>query len=222
MSLGVDVLGKDALEGLGEVLQVGRVELGVELHALLGLLLVDGVLEELAVDAHNDVGEHLDEAAVGVPAEALVVCLLDEAEDGAVVQAEVQDRVHHAGHGEGRAGADGDQERVVLVAELLAHALLEVLAIFVDLVENALGPDVARAGVGDAGLAGDGESRRNGKADVSHLGKVGALAASDPLGLVDGLTGNLGDVVAGFVVTEAIYVLLSHVAPSLARLPCRV
>ena len=100
VSLGVDVDGEDLLEGLGEVLQVLGGELGVELDALLGLLLVDGVLEEVTVDAHDDVGEHLDEAAVGVPGKALVAGLLDEAVDGDVVEAEVEDGIHHAGHGE--------------------------------------------------------------------------------------------------------------------------
>ena len=220
--LGVDVLREDAFEGLGQVLEVVSGELGVELDALLGLLLVDGVLEQLAVDAHDDVGEHLDEAAVGVPREALVVRLLDEAVDGLVVKAEVQDRVHHARHGERGAGTDRDQQRIVGVADPLAHALLEVLAILVDLVEDAVRPDVARAGVGNAGLAGDGESRRNGQADVGHLGEVRALAARNPLGLVNALAGDLGNVVTVFVNAEFVHVLFSHLTPLIVFPWCEV
>ena len=214
--LGVDVVGEDLLEGLDEVLEVVSVQLGVELDALLGLLGGDGVLEELAGDAHDDVGEHLDEAAVGVVGEARVLGLLDEALDGVVVQAEVEDGVHHAGHGERGAGAHGDEQRVLGVAELLAHALLEVLAVLVDLVEDALRPHVAGAGVGDAGLARDGEAGRDGQADVGHLGEVGALAARDPLGLGDGLARDLGHVVAVGVEAKAVYVLFCHFSPLLS------
>ena len=210
---GVDVIGEDLLERDDEVLEVVGVELGVELRAALGLLGVDGILEELAIDAHDNAREHLDEAAIGVVAKAGVAGLLDEALDGVVVEAEVEDRVHHAGHGEGRAGANGDEQRVVLVAELLAHALLEVLAVGVNLVKDAVGPDVAGRRIGDAGLAGNGESRRNGKADVGHLRQVGALAAGDPLRLVDGSAGNFGHVVAVLVLSEAVHVLLRHFTP---------
>lgn len=211
--LWVDVVGEDLLEGNDEVLEVIGVELGVELHAALGLLGVDGILEELAIDAHDDVGEHLDEAAVGVVAKAGVAGLLDETLDGVVIEAKVKDGVHHAGHGEGGARANGDEQRVVLVAELLAHALLKVLAVDVDLVENAVGPNVTSGRVSDAGLAGNGESRRNGKADVGHLRQVGALAAGDPLRLVDGSAGNFGHVVAVLVLSEAVHVLLRHFTP---------
>ena len=100
MRLGIDVFRKDPLECLGEFLEVLRGEVRVKLDALLGFLLVDGVLEELSLDAHDDAREHLDEAAIGVPGEALVVGLLDESLDRLVVEAEVEDGIHHARHGE--------------------------------------------------------------------------------------------------------------------------
>ena len=61
------------------VAQVAGVEVGVQARA--GRLLggVEGMVEALAVDVHHDAPEHLDEAAVGVPAEALVVGQRDEA-----------------------------------------------------------------------------------------------------------------------------------------------
>ena len=214
MSLGVDVDGEDVLEGLDKVLEVVCIELGVELDALLGLLLVDGLLEEVAVDAHDDVGEHLDETTVGIVGEALVAGLLDEALDRDVVETKVEDRVHHAGHREGGTGADGDEKRILGVTELLAHALLEVLASGVDLVEDAVLPGVAGVGILDAGLAGDREARRHGKANLGHLGEVGALAADDPLGLVDGLAGGLGGVDAIDAGTEAVHMLFSHLHSS--------
>ena len=178
---GVHVLGEDLLELAHELLQVLGGEVGVGRSAAGVLHGRDGVLEQIAVEVHDHVGEHLDEAAVGVPGEARVLGLGDEAVDGLVVQAEVQHRVHHAGHGHRRAGAHGHEQRVGRIADLLAHAGLEVLAILLDGVERAFGPRVARVGVLHAGLARDGESGRHGQPDVGHLGEVRALAAEDRL-----------------------------------------
>ena len=181
MGLGRDVLGEDLLELGHELLEVVGREVGVgggAAHVLHGR---DGVLEQVAVKPHDHVGEHLDEAAVGVPGETGIVGLLDQAVDGLVVQTQVQHRVHHARHGHRRAGAHGHEQRVVGIADLLAHAALEVLAVGLDGVERALGPGVAGAGVLHAGLARDGEAGRHGKPDVGHLGEVGALAAEDRL-----------------------------------------
>ena len=93
------VLGDDFLEGLG-------VELGVELHLALLLLAVEHFFKCVLGDVEHDAAEHLDEAAIGVVGEARIVSELGEAGDGFVVEAEVEDGVHHAGHGELCAGAD--------------------------------------------------------------------------------------------------------------------
>ena len=66
-------------------------------------------------------------AAVAVVGEAGVAGLLGQALDGGVGQAEVEDGVHHAGHRQRGAGADGDQQRVGRVAELLADLGLHLL-----------------------------------------------------------------------------------------------
>ncbi len=72
-----DVLGEDALELGDEFLQVFRGKVGVGLHAAHRLHGVDGVLEQVAVKPHDDVREHLDEAAIAIPREAgLSVCLM--------------------------------------------------------------------------------------------------------------------------------------------------
>ena len=55
-----------------ELAQVGGVEIDVGAHAAVELGPVERVLEQVAVDAHHDVAEHLHEPAVGVEREALV------------------------------------------------------------------------------------------------------------------------------------------------------
>ena len=56
------------------------------------------VLERLVLDAHRGRAEHVDQAAIAVVGEPGVAGLLGQALDRGVGQAEVQDRVHHAGH----------------------------------------------------------------------------------------------------------------------------
>ena len=78
-------------------------EVGVERVALAVLVVLEDVLEVVAVDVEHDVRIHLDEAAIAVVGEALVAGGLGERDDGFVVQAEIEDRVHHARHRGARA-----------------------------------------------------------------------------------------------------------------------
>jgi hypothetical protein len=107
------------------VLLLGHVEGLVE-----AVVLDDGsvlALDRIGRDVQDDPAEHRDEAAVGVPAEALIAADGDEALEGRLVEAEVEDRVHHARHRELGAGADRDEERVLRIAEALARLLLDDL-----------------------------------------------------------------------------------------------
>ena len=118
----------------------------------------------------------------------------DKALNGIVVKAQVEDRVHHAGHRERSARANRHEQRVGGVAELLAAAGLEVGLGGNDLIECALGPDVTGTGILDTGLASNGKATGNRQADAAHLGKVCAFAAKHEVhGLVAlGDTGALG------------------------------
>ena len=170
------VLGHDLAEGV-------RGEVGVLLHAA-GLLLtledgLEGVLVEvgLALQAEDDIAVHGDEAAVGVVGEALVAGAAGEALHGFVVDAEVEDGVHHAGHGDACAGADRNQQGIVGVAEAGAHDRLDVGDAGADLLVEAVRVLLAVRVEGAADLGGDGEAGGNGDAEAAHLGEAGALAA---------------------------------------------
>jgi hypothetical protein len=67
----------------------------------------------------HHVAEHLDQAAIGVIGKAGIIAALGQRFDGLVVEAEVQNGVHHAGHGELCAGANRNQQRIVARAQLL-------------------------------------------------------------------------------------------------------
>ena len=133
------------------------------------------------LDAEDDVAVHLDEPAVAVPREPLVPGPAGQGRDGLVVEAEVEDRVHHAGHRVPGAGADRDEQGVLEVAEAGAHLRLD---------RGHAGRDLGlegrriRAPVGvvvGADLGRDRESGGNRKPDPAHLGQIGALAAEQRL-----------------------------------------
>ena len=186
--LGARILGEvlaglfldDALEGVDEALEVLGGQLGVALHAALGLEVVEGVGEEVAVDVEDGLAEHLDEAAVGVPREALVTANGCEAENGLIVEADVQDGFHHAGHGELCAASHGDQERVGGVAEVAAHLILDAAQGAGDLGGKCLG-NGRLLEVCAARLGGDREAGGNRQAELRHLGEVRSLASEQVL-----------------------------------------
>jgi len=70
-------------------------ELNVELDAALGLDRGQRVLEVAVARAQHHVGVHVHQAAVAVVREALVGVAL-QVLDHCVVEAQVEDRVHHA------------------------------------------------------------------------------------------------------------------------------
>lgn len=97
---------------------------------------------------------------------------------GFFIQAEVQNRVHHAGHGFTGAGTHGHQQgHSFRIAELAPQDLLHSGNAFLDLRVKLGGISAAVIVVVSANLRRDGESGRDRKADAGHFRKVGALAA---------------------------------------------
>ncbi len=174
------VLGDRALEGLDQLAQVVDAEVGVGLGAAVLLHRVQGAGEDLRLDAQHGGAEHLEQPAVGVHREALVGALRGQAADGLVVEADVEDRLHHPGHRELRAGADADQQGVGRVAEPASHRVLERLQPLVDLTVETLGY-VALLQVRATRLGRDREAGRDREPEVGHLREVGALATEEVL-----------------------------------------
>ena len=149
----------------------------VKLNALLLFHFVDELFKILLTDLHDDVGEHLDKAAVAVPRPAGVLRLRGERLDDLLVEAEVENRIHHARHRRARAGADRNEKRVLGVAELLPGGLLELVDIFHHLSDDVVADLLAVIVVTRAGLGRDRKTLGDGEPQSRHLGEVGALAA---------------------------------------------
>ena len=163
-------------------------QLGIEREAALLLLQLQDFLEAVVLDAEHDVAEHLDEATVAVIGEAGVAALLYQALDRFVVKAEVEHRVHHAGHGDPCARTDGHEQRIGRIAKTVPGGFLDVGQALRDLLVQivGIGTHLGKAG---AGFGGDGEAGRHRQADRCHLCEIGALAAKQVAHVRAALTG---------------------------------
>ena len=57
------------------------------------------ILARALLNAHDNVTIHLKEAAVAVVSKALVFTAFGQSADGSIIEAEVEDGVHHSRHG---------------------------------------------------------------------------------------------------------------------------
>ena len=99
--------------------------------------------------------------------------------DGFIVKTEIEDGIHHAGHGERGSGSHGHQQGVIGITQALAHALFEIARSRIYLVKHALLPFVAAVRISHACFASDGKARRNGQTQARHLGKISPLTPKD-------------------------------------------
>ena len=153
-----------------------RSETNVGLDADAFLHGVEVLVEIFVVDAERYFTEQLDEAAIRVIGEAFVAGLLDKAFERFGVETQIQDRIHHTGHRQGRSRAYGDEQRIGAAAEGFARDFLEVVDLRPHLGHEALGQRVA-VQVFETGLGCDHESGRHVEADLRHFAEIGALAA---------------------------------------------
>ncbi len=167
----------DLLEPGGNPPPVVGSEVGVarDPGALPGLR--QHLLERFVGDLHHHRAEHLHQPAVAVEGEARIAGETLESRRDLVVEADVEHRVHHAGHREARSRAAGDEQRIRDVAEALAGHLLEAREGREHLVPEAVGESLAALEIGVAAGRRDGEPGRDRKPQPCHVGQIRALAA---------------------------------------------
>ena len=165
------------LELCGKFLEVVGGKVNVLLDAPCFLHLIDELLEVLLTDFHNNVGIHLDESSVAVPCPPGVIGLLGNDFNNVLVEAEVQDRIHHAGHRCSCSGSDGNEKRVLEVSEFLAGDLFHLSDVLHDLSGDLIIDHPAVFVVLRTCLGGDREALGNRKSQVGHLGKVCTFTA---------------------------------------------
>ena len=80
------------------LLQRLGVEVGVEPGFFLLLFAVENFVEYRFLNIEHNIAEHLNQAAIRVIGKTRIIAALGERFHTLVVQAKVEDRIHHAGH----------------------------------------------------------------------------------------------------------------------------
>ena len=128
------------------------------------------VFEIFLRHVHDDGRIHLHETAIGVVSESFVPRYGGETFDGAVVQAEIENGLHHSRHGAGGTGAHTDEERVFRISEFLFRGAFELGDVVGDLLLQLRRILLAVLVKVIAHFRGDGETGGHGQADLGHLG----------------------------------------------------
>ena len=105
----------------------------------LGFLdFVQNTFKDLFAHLHNDIGEHLDKPTVRIVSKPRIAGFLCKAFDRNIIQAKVQNGIHHARHRCPGTGAYRYQQRIGLIAELLAPLFLQHCQCCKNLILNLL------------------------------------------------------------------------------------
>ena len=116
-----------SLELLHEFLKVFHLKLVIQLHAFSMFHLFYNSLERVYIflvhrfHAQHHVAIHLHETTVRVPCKACIARLARQAFHHFVIQAKIQDSVHHARHGSARTRTYGNQQRILHITEFGTH-----------------------------------------------------------------------------------------------------
>ena len=153
------------------------------------------------LQAQNHIAIHLNQTTVAVPREVFISGLFDESLDDFFVDADVQDRIHHAGHRLTSTRSAGQQQRVRRVSVLFAHAGFGSRDGGIDLIFQfrRIGTIVV-VKVG-TDFSCDREAGRNRQTDAAHFRQVGSFAAEQFF---------LSCVAVCFAITKCIDVLFRH------------
>ena len=178
------------LETLHEFFQIrdGQSDIRkVVLAIALILQVLDHGLERLMVfarpflNAHHHIAVHLQKAPIRIPGETRVARFFCNDADNLVVHPEIENRVHHAGHGIACARSHGNKQRPLFVPEFFAHRLLNLCEGRRDLRLQFTRVSAVVIVKVAAHLCRDCESRRDRQAYARHLVEVCAFATQQRL-----------------------------------------
>jgi hypothetical protein len=163
-------------------------DLGIELVAILLFDVIEHLIHLSSRMAFGDVREHQHETAIRIVGETLIARGFGQGKDGVIIQAKVQDGVHHARHRLTSAGTNGDQKRhAIFGAEGLAIDFFDFVKMFNDVFPDKIRNLLAGIVVESASFGRDGETSRNVDAGGSHLAETCALASKNVLAEMSGM-----------------------------------
>ena len=166
-----------------QIAPAGSGHFGIVFHAEPFLHGPQACFKLILRQSDHHAGIHLYETPVSIVSKALVLCRPREARNRLIVQAEIQNCLHHSGHGARRTRAHADKQRVTRISQLLSREFFQTLKILFHFGPQIFGIFAVMLKVIVASLGSDRESGRNRQSDASHFRQAGALAAQQILHL---------------------------------------
>ena len=123
----------------------------------------------------DDLGIGLHKAAIGVPGQSRIAGQPQEATHCRIIESDVEDGLHHAGHRDRGAGANGHRQRLADAAEAKSGGALQRANLCGNQVAQAIGARGAAAKELTAERRAEHEGRRDGHAQPVHLHQVPGL-----------------------------------------------
>ena len=121
----------------------------------------------------------MDQPAVGIIDETFVTRKLDHSLSGFVGKADIQNRVHHARHGELCSGTAGNEQGIFVVTKFFSGKLLNPLHGNLFLFQDFLHKGDSLFQIGQAGTRCDCEPRGYRNTDTGHFSQVGAFSTEE-------------------------------------------
>ena len=165
------------LESRDQLLQVVCCQLRVVMNALGLFYFVDDLLEEGLGNLHHNIGKHLNKSSVGIISKSGISCLLRESLNGYIVESQIQNGIHHAGHGCSRAGTNRYQERIFRITKFSAVLSLKPFQRVENLALNFFCDLFSTVIIVCAGFCCHCEALGNRQAQIGHFSQIGTFSA---------------------------------------------
>ncbi len=164
-------------EQVGDFFQVGGREVDIVLRTDALLDGAEMLIEVLIRDTQGNLAEKLNEATIGIPGKTLVARLRRQSVQGRLIEPQVENGVHHAGHRHGRARAHRHQQRVGFRSESLAGRPFKLRHVLPDVIHQSRRQALVAVGeVAEASFCSNDKPWRHIEPDLCHLAQVRTLA----------------------------------------------
>ena len=160
---------------LTKLLQTLGRYLGIISNLVLLLDLAESCFEDMVIHPHDNIAKHVDQATISIICKTLIFGGLGQTCSCLVIEAKIQDRVHHARHTDSRATTNTDQQGIRVIAKLFTQLFFKQDHGLVDLIHQSAGQFFAGLVVGIAYFRRDGETGRNRQTNGSHFSEIGAF-----------------------------------------------
>jgi len=152
------------------------IDIRVERQFVALLVVFEDLFEFVVIEAEDHIRIHLDEAPVAVIGEPAVASFLGNGLHGLIVQAEIENRIHHARHRNPGARAYRNKQGSFGVSERSAGCGSNLFQSFRHLRLEFIRIGLAVLVIPGADFRCNGEAGWNRQAEAAHFRKVGALS----------------------------------------------